>query len=58
MCRYCEHPAKRAQVSGGGKWSYATVWRDRLDVRLDDRTVSVRIRRCPWCGRKLAERSE
>ena len=54
-CRFC-HAVEPMQVRGGGR--YATAHIDAISGRLtisDGRglSVSVKIRHCPMCGRKL-----
>lgn len=59
MCNYCEK-VKHIQVSGGGRHAYASIGlgrgrgQYRLDVSDGERSMSLRIKYCPMCGRKLA----
>lgn len=61
MCGYCEK-VKHMQVSGGGRYAYASIGLGRgkgqysLDVSDGENRLSVRIKYCPMCGRRLAER--
>ena len=58
MCSYCEK-VKHMQVSGGGRYAYASIGLGRgrrqyiLDVRDGERSLSLRIKHCPMCGRRL-----
>lgn len=60
MCNYCEK-VKHIQVSGGGRYAYASIGLGRgrgrgqysLDVRDGERSLSLRIKHCPMCGRRL-----
>lgn len=57
MCKYCDGP-KSIQVSGGGRYASADV--RPSDTRLIvydgvDRTLKIKIKYCPMCGKKLAE---
>lgn len=58
MCRYCDWPARRMQVKGGGRYGRARVVGGTLRVCAGDREVEIRIRRCPMCGRRLEVRGE
>lgn len=55
MCRYCEAPLKEMQVSGGGRHAYARVdpIGGRVRVRDGEKTLAVRVKCCPMCGRRL-----
>ena len=58
MCGYCEK-VKHMQVSGGGRYAYASIGLGRgrgqysLDVSDGEKSLSLRIKYCPMCGRKL-----
>lgn len=59
MCNYCEK-VKHMQVSGGGRHAYASIGfgsgkgHYRLEVRDGERSLSLRIKHCPMCGRRLS----
>ena len=57
-CKFCGSPLKQMQVKGGGKYGSASIIGDRLVVHSDTSDgktfrVSVLIKRCPMCGRKV-----
>lgn len=56
MCKYCESPLKPIQVSNGGRYASAHV--SPLDRHMTvydgvERTLKIKIKNCPMCGRKL-----
>lgn len=58
MCKFCESPLMHMQVKGGGRYGSASIVGDRLVVHGDMANgdaimVSLRIKRCPMCGRRL-----
>lgn len=63
MCKFCECPKRQMQIKGGGRYGSADVVGDRLIVSGDTSggaafRVSLRIKRCPMCGRRLKEATE
>ena len=57
-CKFCGSPLKHMQVKGGGRYGSASIVGDRLVVHGDTSNgstfmVSVPIKRCPMCGRKV-----